>query len=334
MYGVISQLRHTRFTISLTGIVLLLPLLFEGCGTTFSPTTNEPLTFIDVLPDPTRVSQTFIVLGDWGRAGVHRQAEVGWQMGIAAAQSNVDFVITTGDNFYNDGVESISDPHWQISFEDIYNHPALMIPWYPVLGNHDIRGNWQAQIEYSHISERWTFPSRYYTFVKEIDDTTGVRFIMLDSNQFINAYYSDSRYGPPLEGIDRQVQLRWLDSLLTYESLNWNIVVGHHQIYSGSPAYGNNGDMLRDLNPLIEKHGVDVYFCGHEHDLQHLKPPGKTHYIISGAGSAVRETGTGPETIFSASVSGFALVRLTAEGMNLYFIDYEGNVIHAYHHTR
>ena len=42
-----------------------------------------------------------------------------------------------GDNFYESGVDSISDDKWQTTFEAIYDAPALQVPWYAVLGNHD-----------------------------------------------------------------------------------------------------------------------------------------------------------------------------------------------------
>jgi tartrate-resistant acid phosphatase type 5 len=35
------------------------------------------------------------------------------------------------------------------------------------------------------------------------------------------------------------------------------------------------------LRPIFEKYKVNAYICGHEHSLQHIKPPGFTHYFIS-----------------------------------------------------
>jgi acid phosphatase len=40
-------------------------------------------------------------------------------MGIEAEKIHPSFILSMGDNFYPDGVISISDPQWNKSFEDI-----------------------------------------------------------------------------------------------------------------------------------------------------------------------------------------------------------------------
>jgi tartrate-resistant acid phosphatase type 5 len=322
------MIRHFNPVIPI--VLLFASLLQLGCGDPYFEEDPVPVRRILALPHPEPDALSFLVLGDWGRAGRYNQREVGEQMGIAAQQFDCRFVITTGDNFYNDGVSGIDDVHWRVSFEDVYTHPALMIPWYPSLGNHDIRGSWQAQIDYSDVSDRWSMPDRYYSFDKRIDRETTVRFIILDTNQFIDEYYASDMYANALDGVDRTVQLEWLEQVLSTSTADWNIVAGHHNIYSGSPNYGNNRDMLRDIDPILRAHNVDIYFSGHEHDLQHLKVDGRVHYVISGAGSEVRPTGMGEYSLFSRAVSGFTLASITGESIRFYFIDYEGNVIYNY----
>ena len=74
---------------------------------------------------------------------------------------------------------------------------------------------------------------------------------------------------------------------------------------------------------------VDVYFAGHEHDIQYIKPDGVTHHLISGAGSEVRKTGL-IEGIskFAASIQGFMAVTITKKEMLVQVIDYKGNIIY------
>src|SRR5580698_6009459 len=62
----------------------------------------------------------FLVFGDWGRKGELDQREVAEQMGLAAKTVDARFVISVGDNFYENGVASLTDEHWQKSFENIY----------------------------------------------------------------------------------------------------------------------------------------------------------------------------------------------------------------------
>lgn len=52
------------------------------------------------------------------------------QMGRVAEELNIDFVVSTGDNFYNDGLASISDPAFEESFSDIYTAKSLEKQWY------------------------------------------------------------------------------------------------------------------------------------------------------------------------------------------------------------
>src|SRR5688500_13514028 len=52
----------------------------------------------------------FIIVGDWGRQGEYFQKAVADQMSNAATSLDLDFVISTGDNFYPDGVASVQDP--------------------------------------------------------------------------------------------------------------------------------------------------------------------------------------------------------------------------------
>ena len=46
------------------------------------------------------------------------------------------------------------------NYELVYSHPELMIPWYPILGNHEYRGNTQAVLDYSQVCARWEMPAR------------------------------------------------------------------------------------------------------------------------------------------------------------------------------
>lgn len=46
------------------------------------------------------------------------------------------------------------------------------------------------------------------------------------------------------------------------------------------------------LGPILEEHGVQAYFCGHEHNLQYLHRQGEsTHHVVSGGGSQTGQYG-------------------------------------------
>ncbi|NIR48674.1 acid phosphatase [candidate division KSB1 bacterium] len=268
----------------------------------------------------------FLVVGDWGRQGKYYQDEVAEQMAEAARLMNSDFVISTGDNFYRNGVQSVSDLLWNRTFENIYHHKSLMKPWYVVLGNHDYRGNPQAQVNYTDLSSRWYLPKRYYSITQQVDVSTQALFVFLDTSPFMKEYHGSFKYGAVADQ-DTAAQRRWLDNTLAESQAEWKVVVGHHQIYSGG-FYGNNHDLIARIAPILKKHRVHAYFNGHEHDLQHLKGAAPTHYFVSGAGSKLRGTGSSSMTQFSESVAGFMAVSIISARMRVYCIDYKGNVVY------
>lgn len=62
------------------------------------------------------------------------------QMGRVAAKLNIDFVISTGDNFYDDGLTGIDDPAFEISFSKIYTAKSLQKQWYSGESRHTNHG--------------------------------------------------------------------------------------------------------------------------------------------------------------------------------------------------
>jgi tartrate-resistant acid phosphatase type 5 len=268
----------------------------------------------------------FFVLGDWGRSGEWTQRAVAEQMG-KAAEKGVDFVISAGDNFYENGVDGVDDPAWAESYRDIYTSLCLDVPWYPVLGNHDYRGSTKAQIEYSGRDSRWTMPDRYYSLVKELGGEE-VLFVFLDTSPFVGKYrWARWRY-PDLPAQDAAVQLAWLEEVLAGSEARWKIVTGHHPVFSGGRMHGPTRELRSELAPIFEKYGVNVYFSGHEHNLQHLRPAGATHYVISGGGSGGRRAGSTADTLYAAEAAGFAAATLTAGELRLEFIDAAGSVVY------
>ena len=137
---------------------------------------------------------SFIAMGDWGREGKDHQTEVAVQMGITGAEIDSQFVLALGDNFYDNGVQSVDDPQWKTSFENIYTAPVLQRPWQVVIGNHDYRTNVQAQIDYTKLSKRWRLPARNYSFIVKVDEKTTAEFFVIDSSPFVAAYRAELKY--------------------------------------------------------------------------------------------------------------------------------------------
>jgi tartrate-resistant acid phosphatase type 5 len=273
----------------------------------------------------------FFVIGDWGRMGSPNQQVVANQMNEWASVEDPQFIISTGDNFYDVGAVDTNDPHWKNSFEDVYDGNRIKNkPWYVTLGNHDYVVNPQAEIDYSSTNKRWNLPSRYYEKLIQLDGGVRVRFIFMDTSPFEKSYYTSS-FSANIVSQDSLRQKKWLDSLTTLSDAEWKIVVGHHHIYTGGIRKNDPNSVRKSLESVFAKNNVDVYFCGHEHDLQHLKNPANpTHYFLSGAGSDIRPTGTIPQTLFSQSIQGFMSVTVTRKTLDVKLISYKGDVLYQY----
>ena len=57
-------------------------------------------------------------------------------MGHVGTLTMPEFVVSTGDNFYPNGLNSTADSLFNKSFASVYTAMSLQLPWYAVLGNH------------------------------------------------------------------------------------------------------------------------------------------------------------------------------------------------------
>ncbi len=266
----------------------------------------------------------FIVIGDWGTPNSAGQKKVAVQMDRLASRVPIDFIVTTGDNFYMKGVQSVDDPLWQTTFEKIYSLPALKnIPWYVTLGNHDYMGNIHAQIAYAQSHDNWNLPQTYYSTEFKIDSETSVRFLFLDTSPFLEEYTARPGFYRHIGSQDKLAQLRWMDKTLTQSNATWHIAVGHHPVYS-SGRHGDTNSLKDVLSPLFEREKVQAYFAGHDHHLEHYQLVGSTHYFISGGGSRIRAVSKSNASEFAASSLGFAHVILDKACMQVRFINEKG----------
>ena len=276
-----------------------------------------------------RKAFNFLIVSDFGWNGYRHQQEVADQMAKTADSVNAKFIATCGDNFQISGVASTQDPLWMTSFENVYKTNSLQVEWFPVLGNHDYKGNTQAEIDYSQISRRWRLTEHYYTFTKKINDSISARFIFLDTPPLIEEYHKDGY--PDVAKQDTTKQIKWLKEVLANSKEQWILIFGHHPVYSASQKHGNTKEMIERVKPLLEKYHAQIYFCGHDHDLQHLREKGgKVDYIVTGTGGETRPNSSNELSIFSGSEPAFSLVSFKADSIKVNFIGVKGNIIYSF----
>jgi len=274
-------------------------------------------------------SLSFLVVGDWGRNGDSHQRDVAVQMDRAAAETGSRFTVSVGDNFYDNGVASTSDPLWQTSFERIYDGANLQAPWYVALGNHDYRGVPQAQIDYTQLSPRWKMPSRYFKVAGEPLGFPSLDLFVIDTSPLVHEYATKvgDAIAANVRTQDTAAQMAWLDRELDTSTAKWKLVIGHHTLYSGGSTHGDTPEMIERVLPILKKHKVTAYINGHDHDLQHIQRDGLT-FICTGAGSEVRPVKAIGGTQFCVSQSGFSVITATADTLHLEFRNYLGETVH------
>jgi tartrate-resistant acid phosphatase type 5 len=263
--------------------------------------TPPPVFTAAPLDRPVRV----VAFGDFG-TGSAAQMALGKTLATYHASRRFDLGITLGDNFYSVGMESPSDPRWQTQWEQVYG--PLGIPFYAALGNHD----WghpdspAAEILYSAQTTTWRMPSSYYSF-----SAGPVQFFALDTQSVALS----------------ERQLRWLDTELARSQARWKVVYGHHPIFSGG-AYEDRPDLISKLLPLL-RNRVDAYICGHDHNLQALRPDANVRFYIAGGGGAgLYDLRPYERSVFSSRSNGFAVIDADLTQMTVSLVDANGSTLY------
>lgn len=277
----------------------------------------------------------FFVANDLGRNGYYDQKPIAELMGTMAEQIEPEFILAAGDVHHFEGVASTGDPLWMTNYELIYSHPELMIDWYPVMGNHEYRGNTDAVLEYGNVSRRWVMPGRYYTKTFDEDGIT-MRILWIDTTPLIDKYHNDTEDYPDVSGQEIEPQLKWIDSVLSASTEDWVIVAGHHPVYADSyKSEKERTDMQKRVGTILRKHDVDMYICGHIHNFQHIRVEGSDiDYVVNSSGSLAREVSPIEGTVFSSGEPGFSVVSASEDTLELRMYDRHGNVLHTVKRTR
>ncbi len=274
----------------------------------------------------------YLMFGDWGwKDDLRPQRAVARGMAGYAADHRIrpEAMFLLGDNFYGSFKGGTDCPRWKTQFEDMYPADHFPGPCHVVLGNHDYDDEpvdkLAAELGYAkaHPGTRWSLPAKWYRLELGPVAKPLVTVLALDSN------YRNSQVS--LTADERKQQLAWFQSELEKpRSTPWLAVIAHHPLYTDG-VHGDNEALIDDWDGLFRKHRVHFYFCGHDHDLQHLEFDGHpTSFVISGGGGAkIREPDhvRGP---FSQGTYGFTHLEITAERFIVRHVDANRKVLHAF----
>jgi len=253
----------------------------------------------------------FAALGNTGTGGLAQRA-VGRSMAATGRDQGLDFVLLLGDNFRRHGVADEDDPQWTHKFVDAYPEDGLPVPFYAVAGNRDHRGSLAALTGYGGDG-RWRMPALWYRFDETLADGRSATFIGLDTPSL--------RRG---DAVARE-QTDWLVRTLAALEPGWLIVFAHDPLIQVGGA--RDPDLVH-LLPLLQRHGLDLYLSGEQTVLALQRDAAGALHVASGAGAMMIDLPPAPGVLALVPRQGFAHVRLDALGLELRFIDRDGNVRH------
>eukprot|EP00581_Thalassiosira_minuscula_P000803 CAMPEP_0183739988 /NCGR_PEP_ID=MMETSP0737-20130205/58584_1 /TAXON_ID=385413 /ORGANISM="Thalassiosira miniscula, Strain CCMP1093" /LENGTH=386 /DNA_ID=CAMNT_0025974949 /DNA_START=51 /DNA_END=1211 /DNA_ORIENTATION=+ len=265
----------------------------------------------------------FLALGDWGgQAEFPYYTEEQWMTAqgmarVAAASVEFDeengsqyhrpaasFVVSLGDNFYWNGFEEDVDEEMRYheTFEKVYHHDELQLPWFIIGGNHDYCGDITKQLKFSQDpTTRWVYPDFNHRIVREFSINRHVppvklEIIMIDTIQMAGnicfppeSAFSTEYFKPPPGPASDELSLElaattldWIKGALEESDADYLLVAGHYPIYSAC-THGGTPELVRTLDPLLKQYGVTAYISGHEHCQFHFAHE-NVNYFLSGTG--------------------------------------------------
>ncbi|XP_057264919.1 tartrate-resistant acid phosphatase type 5, partial [Pezoporus wallicus] len=143
--------------------------------------------------------------------------------------------------------------------------------------------------------------------------------------------------GQPRERAAAEAQLAWLQRrLVAAERDRFVLVAGHYPLWSAG-EHGPSACLRRLVRPLLRRHRVSAYICGHDHNVQFLWEGG-VGYVVSGAGNFMegsrRHEGALPPGSLRffygapASPGAFAHIRLEPHAATVTFLEATGRLLH------
>lgn len=198
----------------------------------------------------------------------------------------------------------------------------------------------------NHKHSLWYMPERYYTIDRPVAPKTILRVIVLDACDLVcgheprNTRCNDVMNEQSSE-MTRLAQYDWVETVLKAGKpagidRMWTIVVGHWAVYS----FAGNADtpeLIKTLDPLLQKYHVHAYFNGHDHCMQHIKKIGSDgwtrNYFVAGAGgyrvhTLAPKARSNSSLVHAAMMHGFLWVRVTKTEFQVQMLDKNGDVLY------
>lgn len=267
---------------------------------------------LTTFPDK-KIPFNFVAIGDTrSRKNVHKKVIE------QVSKRNPRFIVNSGDLVANG--RSMKD--WEDFFE-VNQEFMRNTPYYPVLGNHEK--------DSPYYYDFFDLPNneRYYYFT--VGDAL---FVVLDSEglhttvpAFVEYEKKDDYWDESGIGYLKE-QKEWLEQVLELNrDAGFIFLFQHTTLYSVKKSRVEEAEKNRAFwGDIFERHGVQVFFSGHDHHYHHALANG-VHFITSaGAGAPLYDIdAVQPETVNYRKIEHFINVEVNKDEAVLHVIDVDGN---------
>ncbi|DAZ99252.1 TPA: hypothetical protein N0F65_008119 [Lagenidium giganteum] len=243
----------------------------------------------------------------------HRYAQdnVAALLGQSAQLLKPKAVLGHGDSFYWSGLnENDAEQRFQSTFEDKYKDPALNVPWFNVMGNHDYGGSLGLHLPNDN---RWVLKDYYYKQTIDSGDVS-VDVSNVDTNlgraheMCCQCGGYSSVQDPACKKVGRgdakcaggdtgmfdacmdklsswtECSLQRMQADATASTATWKVVNSHYSPFYHLPAEQST----RWMNAMKEG-GVQLFVSGHLHaDGIDYAPNAKATFVTNGAGGGIQ----------------------------------------------
>ncbi len=232
---------------------------------------------------------SFAVVGD-DRSGY----QVRRSISLAILESQASFVLHTGD-LVSTGREQSQWDSWFEDHRELLSHKVLM----PAIGNHD-----ENAPEYF---EQFALPGneQWYSF-----DYGNAHFVALTTEYQLTGS-----------------QLDWLKEDLASTNATWKFVYFHRPMYS-SGYHGSDLGVRRAWENVLNRHHVDVVFCGHNHMYERTLPVRDGKVVDADLGTIHLTTAGGGAGLHSVTSPRPSWSQVALSEHHYALLDVKGGMLH------
>ncbi|CEG43973.1 acid phosphatase [Plasmopara halstedii] len=352
LHGTASYERWVKYiALGSLGVWMIFVLFFWHTSVAPTPIANQRTTKIKInktIPSSFPEKTTFIAFGDYGTGDTYqRSVALALENFTATMDPPPAFVLSTGDQIYDNGIGSADDALLSTNFEQMYTNLKLQVPWYVAIGNHDCEGSIDAMLQYAKKEDSlWYMPRRYYVVDRPVAPKTILRLVVIDACDLVcGREPRDTRCTEKMNehssAKTRKSQYEWIEETLSagkpvgIERM-WTIVMGHWGVYSFA-GNGNTQELIDKLDPIMKKYKVHAYFNGHDHGLQHIRKINDDgsfrNYFVSGAGGyeihpLKPKARSNPDLVHAAITHGFMSVQMTQTYFRVQLVDINSEILY------